>query len=222
MTGRYGATQADRHDEGFRFPCPNCPHTIDGASAEWCQCIVKRPSVVCEGCGACLCKADPAVARRFWLLAPASVVKRSSAERARRAPATTPPAAAPSVDVLVVDDDDEIRTAASLMLQAMGYSVLTAPGGAEALQTIEVTTPRLVLTDALMPRMDGRQLCRLIKAGYCDIRVVIMTSLYTAPRYKYEALKTFQADDYLAKPVDFDRLSKIMRKLLPHSGQEVA
>ena len=161
------------------------------------------------------------MAGEFWLRAPASVVERGTRERARRAPATARPEAQ-IVDVLIVDDDEEIRTAAAVMVQAMGYSVMTASGPAEALAAVERTPPRLVLTDALMPKIDGRQLCRLIKAGFSDVRVVIMTSLYTAPRYKYEALKTFHADDYLAKPVDFERLSKVLTKLLGKRGQDVA
>ena len=220
MTGRYGTPAAGPDEQPFEFPCPACRHMIAATSAEWCLCIVKRPSIICDRCQVCLCKADPRVTRDFWLQAPASVLNRSSEERARRAVKVSP-AASTAVDVLVVDDDEEIRTVAALMLEDMGYSVLTASGPAEALDAIERRPPRLVLTDALMPKIDGRQHCRLIKGRFEDVRVVIMTSLYTAPRYKSEALKTFHADDYLAKPVNYERLKNVVARLVPQR-QEIA
>lgn len=204
----------------YSFPCPACGHAIEGMTARWCLCLVKRPSVVCDRCQTCLCKSEPHVARSFWSGAPAALVERYFLERSHRLAQSK--IVVEPVDILVVDDDEEICTAAGYMLQEMGYRVATAPAGSEALELIEKVTPLLVLTDALMPKMDGRQLCRFIKASYPDIRVVIMTSLYTAPRYKYEAFKTFRADDYVAKPIDFAQLSAVVRRLVLPRSQAVA
>lgn len=71
----------------------------------------------------------------------------------------------------------------------------------------------IVLTDALMPKIDGRQLCRLIKAVNRSIKVVIMSGLYKSTRYRIEAMKAFHADEYLAKPIDFARLQQVLGKL---------
>jgi YesN/AraC family two-component response regulator len=85
------------------------------------------------------------------------------------------------------------------------------------LALVDQHPPRLVITDALMPKMDGRELCRQIKDLDLGVKVIIMTSLYTAPHYKYEAYKQFHADGYLPKPIDFEELHKMMERLCPLS-----
>lgn len=82
---------------------------------------------------------------------------------------------------------------------------------------MKTVRPGLVLTDALMPKVDGRQLCRFIKADFPSVRVVIMTALYTSIRYRHEALKTFHADDYVAKPIDFQKLMDVVGRLVPRA-----
>lgn len=207
-------------DSTFFFPCPSCHHVIDTSRAQWCRCLVKRPSVVCGDCKVCLCKAEPHFSREFWLRAPSGIVTRNAEERTSRA--TRPTRSVRELDVMVVDDDEEIRSVAAFMLEQMGYSVMTASCAAEALEMMEQVTPALVLTDALMPRIDGRQLCRCIKAGYPGVRVVIMTSLYTSVRYKNEALKIFRADDYLSKPFDFQKLQDVVGRFVSSRTKAVS
>lgn len=120
-----------------------------------------------------------------------------------------------ALDILVVDDDEEMRLAVAYMLERMGYQVRTVADAREALVAIDQQKPQIVLTDALMPGLDGRQLCRLIKAIHPDLKVVIMTSLYTAPRYKYEAFKSFRVDEYIAKPLNTAKLQSVLSKLAP-------
>jgi CheY-like chemotaxis protein len=206
--------------EHFRFACPTCRRTVDTALAAWCLCLVKRPSLVCNRCKHCLCAAEPQVVREFWNRAPASLRARNDAECKRRAVRTYDPGA--DTDILIVDDDEEIRAIAAFMLEKMGYRVLTAPDAATTFELMKTIRPALILTDALMPKTDGRQLCRTIKADFPGVLVVIMTSLYTSTRYKYEALKVFGADDYLAKPIDFDRLRESIGKLLPRLARAAA
>ncbi len=207
-------------EQAFSFPCPGCHQDIDALTAEWCRCLVKQPSVVCDRCQTCLCKSEPQVVRQFWKRAPASVIARNVTERQLRASRAT--VTGNTIDVLVVDDDEEIRSVAAFMIHEMGYSVLTASGAAQALEMMEMVRPSLVLTDALMPKVDGRQLCRFIKASFPSVRVVIMTALYTSPRYKYEALKSFHADDYVAKPIDFQKLSEVVGRLVPAPRERAA
>jgi CheY-like chemotaxis protein len=193
--------------------CPSCSAAFDAMTAAWCSCVAKRMSLVCSACGVCFCKAPDRVVREFWNGAPSELVhRRNSEQRLRRAAASRRASAA---DILIVDDDEDIRLAAAFMVQQLGYRTATASNAEEALFAIEQSAPRLVLTDALMPRIDGRQLCRYIKAADSGIKVVIMTSLYTSPRYRYEAYKQFGADEYLAKPIDAERLRGVLHKLAP-------
>jgi len=76
--------------------------------------------------------------------------------------------------------------------------------------------PDLLLTDALMPKMDGREVCKRLKSDpqTSSIKVIIMTSAYTASRYKTEAMAAYRADGYLNKPVDFKLLNDLLGKLV--------
>src|SRR5216683_2759866 len=93
----------------------------------------------------------------------------------------------------------------------------TAARGAEwnvALRAIvESSRPDIVITDALMPKIDGRELCRLIKRVDPSIKVVVMSGLYTKSHYRVEAMHQFQADEYLAKPINFERLRNVLEDL---------
>jgi DNA-binding response OmpR family regulator len=115
--------------------------------------------------------------------------------------------------VLIVDDDEEIRLIAEFSLQQMGYRTLSAANAEEALILVEQTRPDVVVTDALMPKVDGRQLCRLIKMVDPAIKVIIMSSLYTSSRYRIEALHSYRADEYMHKPIDFGILRQLLAKV---------
>ena len=201
----------------FEVPCVSCAEMIAAHDAVWCHCVGKSLSLSCPRCGACLCNAGDAVQRKFWSAAPAWLVASRKMEQKRRAAIDR--TGVRKTDVLIVDDDEEIRLLAAYAVEQMGYSVTVASSASAALDLIDQCLPGVVITDALMPKMDGRQLCQLIKASRPDVKVVVMTSLYTAPRYKYEAFKTFRADEYLAKPVDFASLRLLMDKLMPRPEQ---
>ena len=64
--------------------------------------------------------------------------------------------------MLVVDDDVEVRTALSEILLSLGYAVEAAANGEEALVKIETNSFAAILTDLMMPRMDGFQLLRAL------------------------------------------------------------
>ena len=61
-----------------------------------------------------------------------------------------------------------------------------------------------------MPNIDGRRLCRMIKKVDPSIKVIIMSALSRSAQYLAEALHTFQADAYLAKPINFDKLRQVL------------
>src|SRR5688572_1221873 len=85
--------------------------------------------------------------------------------------------AIPSNTVLVVDDSSMDRHLAGAIVQKMGGWIATfAANGAEALTLIEQQRPDVVLTDMLMPEMDGLQLVQAIRAKYAVIPVILMTA----------------------------------------------
>lgn len=196
--------------------CPACRAKLPAHEAEWCHCVTRRVSLVCPSCSVCLCQAPEKVQRDFWIAAPEWLKNSRTFEQRRRLEGTSRPASG-QADILIVDDDEEIRLVAAYNLEQMGYRVALASGGQEALDVLKHLKTGVVLTDALMPKMDGRQLCRLIKLEHPDVKVVVMTSLYTAPRYKTEAHKSFHADDYLVKPIDFEQLRAVMAKWIANA-----
>jgi CheY-like chemotaxis protein len=194
-------------------PCPACGSALDEYSTKWCCCVGRMVSPSCGACGICLCKVTDRARLEFWRNAPAWLRQRQKAELDHRASLSA--AEHGPADVLIVDDDEDLRLLAAYSVQQMGYRVVLASGGHDALALLESRRFRVMITDAFMPKMDGRELCQTVKARYPFMKVVIMTSLYKAPHYKYEAYKTFRADEYLTKPIDFGRLYEVMLRMAP-------
>ena len=71
--------------------------------------------------------------------------------------------AALNVKVMVIDDSKTIRRSAETLLRKVGYEVVTAVDGFEALAKITVSKPDIIFVDIMMPRLDGYQTCALIK-----------------------------------------------------------
>ncbi|HSP05915.1 MAG TPA: response regulator, partial [Acidobacteriota bacterium] len=118
--------------------------------------------------------------------------------------------------VLVLDDERPILAMAAQLIERLGYGVVTGANGEEGLALARSHKPDLVLSDALMPRMDGREMCRKIKTDpqLSKTKVIIMTSLSTRPRDRSTAFKEFRMDEYLQKPLAFKDLRKVLEKLL--------
>lgn len=117
--------------------------------------------------------------------------------------------------ILVVDDDDASLHAMVRVLTAAGYSVETAPSGAEALGQAQSCEPDLVLLDVVLPDADGRELCRRIKsaAGPAKPIVLLLSGLRDAPENQIEGLEA-GADGYLTRPVSNQHLLAHVRALL--------
>jgi CheY-like chemotaxis protein len=203
--------------EPYTVSCAFCQEPFDALQASWCDCIVTRRSLVCPGCGLCFCKSPQAYKQKFWQAAPKALWDRAAAaHKPPELPKNPEPQEAKRPLVLVVDDEPDIQRMAGVAVEMLGYGVVFARNGEEGLELAKSHRPDLVLTDAFMPKMDGREMCRRIKSDgdTAAAKVVIMTSLYTASRYKYEGYKEFLADDYLTKPLELDALQEILRKHL--------
>jgi CheY-like chemotaxis protein len=141
-----------------------------------------------------------------------------------RSPGETSPLA-PSADtrefsahdflLMVVDDTPDNLILISLHLQQAGYRVITASNGEEAVKLAAASRPDLILMDIGMPTLDGLGATRQLRENPSlkDVRVIALTAFSTDGfrRAAYDA----GIDGYLTKPVDFDRLTNLIRKLLP-------
>lgn len=208
--------------ETYSVSCSGCQEPFDALDASWCDCLVSRRSLVCPSCGACFCKSPQPYKQKFWEEAPKALWDRAAAEHEPpELPANPDPAAVRRPLVLVVDDEPDIRRMAAVAVEILGFGVIRAQNGEEGLELLKTYRPDLILTDAFMPKLDGREMCRRIKADpdTADTKIVIMTSLYTASRYKYEAYKEFGADDYLTKPLDMKEIQALLQKWLRSSDR---
>jgi CheY-like chemotaxis protein len=202
----------------YSIACNNCKHSFDAFAAPWCSCLVTERTLVCPRCEQCFCKAPPAYKSRFWSGAPKELWDRKFQEHHEQtAPRANPdPADVARPLVLVVDDEPDIQRVATRVIDSLGYGLVLARDGEEGLELARKYKPELVLTDALMPRLDGREMGRRIKEDpeTRAAKVVVMTGLYTNMKYRTEGLKAYRVDDYLAKPLAFDDLRKLLQKLL--------
>ena len=120
----------------------------------------------------------------------------------------------PAHTILVVDDMSDNLILISLSLQDMGYRVVTASNGEDALNVAKLARPNLILMDIAMPHQDGLAATRRIReeGELKEVPVVALTAFDT-DGFRQAA---FDAgfNGYLTKPIDFERLKKLMHMLL--------
>lgn len=143
-----------------------------------------------------------------------SASRRSTAgPRGTASPAPRPERPHGGFTVLVVDDEEAVRHLASRMLTWMGYQVLEARHGREALATVEEHNGpiHLVLTDIKMPGMNGRELGRHIEERWPSIPILYMSG-FASEVFRDGLLEP--GAPFLAKPFTQDDLSTRVRAML--------
>ena len=117
-----------------------------------------------------------------------------------------------SVVILIVDDDDLVCLAHSALVGSLGYHCLVAGDGVEALAVLAVAQVDLVLSDVVMPGMDGLELLSHVKQKYPETDVIISTGFHEKASYA-EVIKA-GAIDFIKKPIDQAELeAKLARAL---------
>lgn len=116
--------------------------------------------------------------------------------------------------ILVVDDEPDISKLIKARIESAGYSVVTAFDGAEALKTVKENMPDLILLDVMLPKMDGYQVCRLLKFDekFKNIPIIMLTA--RAGESDKEKSVEAGADAYLTKPFQTEELLSKISSLL--------
>ncbi len=116
--------------------------------------------------------------------------------------------------ILVVDDEPQITRVLRTTLVAKGYEIRVANDGEMALEIMKDWAPNLIITDLMMPNLDGVQLCKRVRT-MSQVPIIVL-SVRGQERSKIEALDA-GADDYITKPFSMGELQARVRAALRRS-----
>src|SRR5437667_8393557 len=114
--------------------------------------------------------------------------------------------------VLIVEDEPAARVGLEQLVKSWGFVAESAGDGEEALDKVTTFRPAIVITDLVMPRMDGLGLLRALQQQGADVTTLILTAQGTVET-AVEAMKE-GAYDYLTKPIDLQRLKILLDKIV--------
>jgi DNA-binding NarL/FixJ family response regulator len=121
------------------------------------------------------------------------------------------------LSILIVDDDLGTRLSISDYLELSGYRVIAADNGQQALAMVEEFQPNLMVTDIMMPQMNGYELVRRVRSS--SVFRLLPVILLTARTQTQERILGYQSgcDLYLPKPFELEELAAAIRNLLERS-----
>jgi DNA-binding response OmpR family regulator len=119
--------------------------------------------------------------------------------------------------LLLVDDEEAIRLSLPPILERAGFDTSTCQDGLEALQRLQTSPTDIMVCDVMMPRLDGRELVRQMRAKQDWTPVILLTQIDES--YERSAALEEGADDYLNKPFDpaelVARVRAVLRRAVP-------
>ncbi len=124
--------------------------------------------------------------------------------------------------ILIADDDPDVREALKIILEGTSRELLFASNGEEVIRLLEENIPDLIVLDLLMPKKDGFEVIKELKADprFSKIPILILTSVKkeaSERRYELETGLALDVDDYVEKPInpqDFvHRIEKILSRV---------
>jgi len=123
--------------------------------------------------------------------------------------------------ILVVEDHADMRELLSCGLEMMGFRVIAAKSGEEALEKATVEKPQLILLDIMMPSMDGWEAARALRAHAetKEIPILAATALFRDSDLK--SCLEAGCNGYIVKPFTFQELQAKVRELLPDGSTAV-
>ena len=122
-------------------------------------------------------------------------------------------------NILIVEDEKRVADLLKIGLEEQGYHTMVAYDGAMGLRLFQTGSFQLVISDIILPKMDGFELCKEIRKLNEHIPILMLTALGSAD----DKLDGFDAgaDDYMVKPFDFRELTARVRVLLKRNAQTV-
>jgi CheY-like chemotaxis protein len=117
--------------------------------------------------------------------------------------------------VMVVDDNEDLREMLRFMVERLGYTVVEAENGLEAIDIASRRCPDLILMDLSMPVMDGIEATRLLREieDMCHIPIIAISA--NRKEQSQDAALAAGCNEYLTKPVNFHQLDNLLSSWLP-------
>lgn len=123
--------------------------------------------------------------------------------------------------ILIVDDNPEFRKSLAEVLNSSGYEVDEAATGEAAIDTLEKSASDLIISDLLMPGIDGFELCRYVRGSKALHHIPFIFCSGFFPQKEQEELSRLLAvDDFFDKPVDFERLLPAIKRNLKKASSK--
>lgn len=120
--------------------------------------------------------------------------------------------------ILIIDDDPTVQMLFHQFLSGEGYEITQAADGIEGMQCLEENLPDLIITDIMMPKMDGLEILQAIRKQYSEIPVIAISGgMRCAPINFLPHAKVFGACQVFEKPVPLDVLLSTVKSLLNES-----
>lgn len=119
--------------------------------------------------------------------------------------------------ILVVEDEEDSRSILRWLLEQEGYEIIEAADGRSAVEIALSQKPDLILMDISLPKIDGLQAIREIRAALPDNpATIIVMSAYDKHETREQSFAS-GGNDYLPKPLDLEQLEAMIKKYLPLS-----
>ena len=115
--------------------------------------------------------------------------------------------------ILIVDDDLPLLENTAYMIETLGYEVVTANNGVEAVEAYKAAHPALTLMDIKMPKLDGYGAFFKIKEFDSNAKIILVTA-YTLDEKKHLKAQSMSLLDTIEKPYDMENLEKIICKFI--------
>ena len=159
------------------------------------------------------CDSEPGIGTTFSIFLPRK--DRPVSLRATRRPVVDEPARGGSETILLVDDDIAVRAVAHEVLKRLGYKVVIAGDGEEALETFAEKADEidLVLLDLTMPKLSGKETLAALREGYGDVPVVVCSG-YLVDLEGFEQETGYRPDAAVSKPYKLEELGRRIRSVL--------
>lgn len=121
--------------------------------------------------------------------------------------------------VLLAEDDPALRRYLEVVIQRAGYVVVAAADGLEAMKFLLNATVDVVVTDALMPNLNGYELCRFVRSSQhlCHLPIILLSALDP----KNALAEAEQVDAFLSKPISPEELLECITEVITECGAKV-